>query len=324
MSTLLQSQAAKDVTLTVNVASGTNYFIISAINGNVEITLDGIYFANSSYTSDGTQSKTITAGTSQTVYVTKATGKMYIKHAQYVNVLQFDSCFAASSFNITQLSGCVNLTKFTWYTNYNVYGDIAVFKTCPKLSYLNIYQTNCKGNISAFAELTFLTYLDIRYTSVFGDIAHLSRLINLTDLRLSVTECYGDIIDISKCKALTTLSIQFTDIGGNLHEFYQSIGPKLTLWYCLPMDYFNSNEKKYNPWESEENKYGIKILDYVWMNLSISHNDRHTYGIGNVIPIYQRFNNFNNDILNANNYHKIQYKNSEGLLPLRYIYSCFI
>jgi len=98
MSTSLESQTTKDLTLIVDVASDANCFVFGATEGDVELVLDGLYFANSSYESDGTQSKIIAAGTSQTLYTNKSAGKMYIKHAQNLNILQFCSCFGSSLF----------------------------------------------------------------------------------------------------------------------------------------------------------------------------------------------------------------------------------
>ena len=253
-----------DVTLVFNVDSGTNYFVISAVEGNVEITLDGIYFANSSYTSDGTQTKTITAGQSATVYITKATGKMYIKHAQFISVLKFDNCFATTSFDISQLSGCNNLTQFTFYANYNVYGDIAAFRNCKKLTTLNIYQTKCYGNISALSELTNLQVLSLRYTQVGGDILHLRKLTNLTELRLSISGCYGSVMNLSNCTKLTTLSIQFTAISGNLYKLYQTI-PSCTIWYCCNYYHFLYDQP------TETDPYNIQ-----WFWGSIAYNYRYS------------------------------------------------
>jgi len=52
----------------------------------------------------------------------------------------------------------------------------------------------------------------------------------------------------------------------------------ITIWYCLPIDYFNDDgEKQYLSHEIAPNKMGVKIplriLGTVWINLTLSYGD---------------------------------------------------
>ena len=117
---------------------------------------------------------TISAGQSKTVYISKNSGTWTIKHAQYISVFQFDANFATSSFNINQMLGMVNLTKFTWYgadtaeSHVLLTGDISCFKQCTKLNYLHIgNRTLITGSIAVFANCPELGYLVLHATSTY-------------------------------------------------------------------------------------------------------------------------------------------------------------
>lgn len=208
---------ANDVTLTITVASGTNSVVVSAVEGTVEMEVSGeLFFTDSGWTSNKGTTLTISAGQSKTVYISKNSGTWTIKHAQYISVFQFDGNFATSSFNINQMLGMVNLTKFSWYgadtaeSRVLLTGDISCFKQCTKLNYLHIgLRTLITGSIAVFANCPELGYLALQGSWATGEIKPV----------------WGDISVLANCPKLYTLGLHHTNISGNIMSL---CGLKLT------------------------------------------------------------------------------------------------
>ena len=155
--------------------------------------------------------------------ISKNSGTWTIKHAQYISVFQFDANFATSSFNINQMLGMVNLTKFSWWgadteeSRVLLTGDISAFKQCTKLNVLDIgYRTLITGSIAVFAncpELGDLRLLGSGATNeikpVWGDISVLANCPKLYHLNLHHTNCSGNIMSLCGLK-LTWFAVNYS------------------------------------------------------------------------------------------------------------------
>ena len=110
---------------------------------------------------------------------------------------------------------------------------------------------------------------------------------------------------------------QSTTSGGIYYSDYAAYrNYKFTIWYCLPIDYFNDDgEDQYTPNETKPNKYGVKIpvkiLGLVRINLALSYDNTHdAFGniwIGNISESQGNHNQaayFSDDVWLASYYYR--------------------
>ena len=199
----------EDITLTITVkASSANTFQISALNGTVTLTASGgLYFTNSSYSTNAGTSKSIASGATETVYLSSA-GTLSIAHAQYIRTFIVGDNMSTSEFDLSQLHNMTNLSQFSWTNNWGVSGYIGGLRDSSDLTSLNLESTSANGDTSTFKSLSGLTYLNISKSEIGGDIRHFANLTNLTTLILSSSGVHGSFYALRKLTNLTRCDIQ--------------------------------------------------------------------------------------------------------------------
>ena len=205
-----------DTSLKIDVVAGNNTFIISAVGGDVVLnTSGGLHFTDSSFSINSGTTKTVAAGVAEAIYLNKTvSGTLTIQHTQFINTLVMDGNMENSSFDVSQMTNMGNLTKFSWYGNWNVYGDIGGLRGCSGLTHLNISSTLVTGDVSVFRDLTSLTYLNFSKTGIGGDIRHLAKLTSLATLITDVSGLYGTCIALRKLTNLTRFDVDSVSVYG--------------------------------------------------------------------------------------------------------------
>lgn len=203
-------------------AADDNAFFVSADGGNVILTLsDGFFFTDENGEANSGTSKTIINGNESDVYI-KGTGAgtLSITGYEFISKLLIENKMSTVAFDLSQLANMPNLKEFTFYGNWDVYGDIAGLRKSTRLEKLDINSVCASGDISVFRDMTALTYLDISKTGIGGDIRHFANLTNLRTLILSNSGAHGTCLSLRKLTNLRRLDIDAVSVYGG--AFWQS------------------------------------------------------------------------------------------------------
>ena len=199
-----------------------NKFTISAAEGNLALDLsEGFFFTNADGSANTGMSKIIIAGNEETVFIKgSGNGTLSIKNAQFVKTLVIDDNMSSAAFDLSQIANMPNLIKFTYFNNWDVYGDIAGLRGSKNLEWIDISSTFAGGDISVFYGMSQLKHLNISKTGIGGDIRYLAGLTNLETLILSASGAHGTCLSLRRLTSLKRLDIDSVAVIGA--KFWQT------------------------------------------------------------------------------------------------------
>lgn len=191
---------------------------VSIIDGNA-------YFTDSTFTQNYGQVTELSAGTLTALYISNE--ECVISIANKYELTNFfirsdgetSTVHSTAKFDISNLEGCTKLTV-CYLPNSNVYGDIAVFDSCPNLQRLSLrYDSEIFGNLNAFTNLTQLQSVDLRDVPLItGDIASFANTANaITYVMISSSNVTGDISVFENSRAVQ-LIMNGTSVYGDLSK----------------------------------------------------------------------------------------------------------